>query len=241
MATLIFHPNRIEIVNNNIITAPVITVDGPSGSGKGTICLQLAKHTGFKLLDSGALYRLVALAVENNNADISHSALIADIALNLDTRFETESEDVRVFLNKNDVTDAIRTETCGNQASKVAAIPAVRQALLERQRNFATAPGLIADGRDMGTVVFPSAVLKIFLTASAEERAKRRYKQLKQKGLNVNLAHLSREIQERDERDRSRSVSPLIPAKDAIILDTSTMSIEAVVNQAITLIKTNGV
>ncbi|VAW71353.1 Cytidylate kinase [hydrothermal vent metagenome] len=228
-------------MNNNIKDPPVITVDGPSGSGKGTICLQLAKQFGFNLLDSGALYRLVALAVENSNADISNPALIANIALNLDTHFETQSEDVRVFLNKNDVTDAIRTETCGNQASKVAAIPEVRRALLERQRNFVTEPGLIADGRDMGTVVFPSAVVKIFLTASAEERAERRYKQLKQKGLNVNLAHLSREIQERDERDKTRSVSPLVPAKDAIILDTSTMSIEAVVKQVITLVKTNGV
>lgn len=233
--------NRIELLNNNIKDPPVITVDGPSGSGKGTICLQLAKQFGFNLLDSGALYRLVALAVENSNADISNPALIANIALNLDTHFETQSEDVRVFLNKNDVTDAIRTETCGNQASKVAAIPEVRRALLERQRNFVTEPGLIADGRDMGTVVFPSAVVKIFLTASAEERAERRYKQLKQKGLNVNLAHLSREIQERDERDKTRSVSPLVPAKDAIILDTSTMSIEAVVKQVITLVKTNGV
>lgn len=234
--------------NHYTTVYPVIAVDGPSGSGKGTICVQLARQLGFKLLDSGALYRLVALAVERSAADISgqaaiastaneagttNEATIAEIALNLDTSFETDGANVRVFLNKIDVTDAIRTETCGNQASKVAALPAVRQALLERQRAFVESPGLVADGRDMGTVVFPNATAKIFLTASAEERAERRYKQLKEKGLNVNLAHLSREIQERDERDASRAVSPLIPAEDAIILDTSGMPIDEVVSKAL--------
>lgn len=217
-------------------------MDGPSGSGKGTICVQLAKQLGFKLLDSGALYRLVALAVEQSGTDIADESAIADMALHLDTSFETalgadNEDEVHVFLNKIDVTDAIRTETCGNQASKVAAIPAVREALLERQRAFAGPPGLIADGRDMGTVVFPAATTKIFLTASAEERAERRYKQLKQKGLNVNLAHLSEEIQERDARDASRSVSPLIAADDAVVLDTTGMSIEEVINKALDIVK----
>ena len=225
-------------MNNNTTSFPVITVDGPSGSGKGTICVQLAKQLGFNLLDSGALYRLVALAVEQSGTDIADESAIAEIALNLDTSFNTNDQDeVHVFLNKNDVTDAIRTETCGNQASKVAAIPAVRAALLERQRAFAGAPGLIADGRDMGTVVFPTATAKIFLTASADERAERRYKQLKQKGLSVTLAHLSEEIQERDARDASRSVSPLIAADDAVVLDTTGMSIEEVIHKALDIVK----
>ena len=226
-------------------SSPVITVDGPSGSGKGTICVQLAKELGFHLLDSGALYRLTALAVEQSGLDLNkdgavlaNESAIAEIALNLDTCFETdENDEVHVFLNKNEVTDAIRTETCGNQASKVAAIPAVRAALLERQRAFQKNPGLIADGRDMGTVVFPAATAKIFLTASASERAERRYKQLKEKGLSVTLAHLSREIEERDARDASRSVSPLVPADDAEILDTTGMTIDQVVDRALALVK----
>jgi len=222
----------------NNLNIPVITVDGPSGSGKGTICLQLAKHLGWNLLDSGALYRLVALEAENKGIDESDVNALVEVALLLDVSFQmNEQDEVDVILSAKRVNTEIRTETRGNQASKIAAIKEVRAALLERQRNFRTNPGLIADGRDMGTVVFPSAETKIYLTASAEERAKRRYKQLKEKGLNVNLAHLSDEIRARDERDTTRSVAPLLPATDAQIIDTTGLSIAQVVEQILCLIK----
>ena len=209
---------------------PVITVDGPGGSGKGTICALLAQELGWHLLDSGALYRLVALGAQQNGIDFSDHQTLAEYALKLPVLFEFSagSLEVRTLLNGQDVGNAIRTEQAGNAASIVAAINEVREALLQRQRDFLQLPGLVADGRDMGTTVFPQARLKIFLTASAEERAQRRYKQLIEKGINVNLRDLLTEITERDERDTQRSASPLRPAEDAVTLDTSSMSIDEV-------------
>ncbi len=213
---------------------PVITVDGPSGVGKGTISHLLASHFGFHFLDSGALYRLTALAALNHGVDFSDEEAVAAIAANLDVAFlPDDAGGVKVMLENQDVSTDIRSETAGNNASKVAVLPAVRAALLQRQRDFAKAPGLIADGRDMGTTVFPQASVKLFLTASAEVRAERRYKQLIEKGLSANLRGLVEEIQQRDERDRSRSASPLRPADDAVTLDTSSKSIEEVFAEAL--------
>lgn len=210
-----------------------MTIDGPSGSGKGTISLLLARKLGWHLLDSGALYRLVAFGMEKHGLPLQDEAKLADYARTLDVRFEQAegSDELAIFLEGEDVTRGIRTEHCGNAASRVAAIQAVRDALLDRQRSFCQAPGLVADGRDMGTTVFPDAGLKIFLTASAEERAKRRYKQLKDKGIDVSLPALLTEIAERDARDSQRTASPLIPAADAVQLDTSNMSIDEVVER----------
>lgn len=213
---------------------PVITVDGPSGVGKGTISHLLASHFGFHFLDSGALYRLTALAALNHGVDFSDEAAVAAIAATLDVAFlPDDAGGVKVMLENQDVSTDIRTETAGNNASRVAVLPTVRAALLQRQRDFAKAPGLIADGRDMGTTVFPQASVKLFLTASAEVRAERRYKQLIEKGLSANLRGLVEEIQQRDERDRSRSASPLRPADDAVTLDTSSKSIEEVFAEAL--------
>ncbi|MDE2338947.1 MAG: (d)CMP kinase [Gammaproteobacteria bacterium] len=214
---------------------PVVTVDGPSGSGKGTVSRAVARRVGWHLLDSGALYRLVALAgIEHKLAadDVDGHARLAGA---MQVRFGTESEGERVLLEGRDVTAAIRTETLGQGASRVAAWPPVRAALLGRQRAFVEAPGLIADGRDMGTVVFPHAPLKIFLTASAEERARRRYNQLKEKGSGASLSALSREIAERDARDSSRAVAPLVPAADAERIDSTELTIEAAVERVIEL------
>jgi len=208
---------------------PVITVDGPSGVGKGTISHLLASHFGFHFLDSGALYRLTALAALNYGVDFANEAAVAAIAAKLDVAFlPDESGEVKVMLENQDVSKEIRTEMAGNNASKVAVLPAVRAALLQRQRDFAQSPGLVADGRDMGTTVFPHAEVKLFLTASAEVRAERRHKQLKEKGLDANLRGLIEEIRQRDERDRTRSASPLRPADDAITIDTSRKGIEEV-------------
>jgi CMP/dCMP kinase len=206
----------------------VVTIDGPSGSGKGTLSQLLAKQLGFHLLDSGALYRITALASLQNNIDLDNVEAVAGVALNLQIRFDVSGDKTVIFLEDKNVTDAIRSEAISMAASKVAAYPAVRSALLARQRAFATAPGLIADGRDMGTVVFPSAPVKLFLTASAEARAERRYKQLIAKGEIVDKTILVKEIQERDDRDTKRSVSPLVPASDAVIVDSTSMSIEQV-------------
>ncbi len=211
------------------ITSPVIAIDGPSGSGKGTIARRVADALGYHLLDSGALYRLTAIAAENRGIRLDDAAAVAETARGLDVRFDShEDGSERIWLSGKDVTGEVRKESTGAGASTVAAHPAVREALLERQRAFQRVPGLVADGRDMGTHVFTSAALKIFLTASAEERAKRRYKQLKDKGLDVSLAALSRDIDDRDRRDSERSVAPLKPASDARILDSSGLSIEAV-------------
>jgi cytidylate kinase len=207
---------------------PVVTVDGPSGTGKGTIAGRVAALLGWHLLDSGALYRAVALTALARNIPLHDSARLADLARTLDLQFRPANGDTEAVLDGRNVTDFLRSEDCGAAASVVAALPAVRAGLLDRQRGFRQEPGLVADGRDMGTVVFPDARLKIFLTASAEERVRRRHNQLKEKGLNVNLARLSDEIAERDRRDRERPVSPLIPAHDAIVIDTTQVSIDAV-------------
>lgn len=211
------------------ISTPVIAIDGPSGSGKGTIARRVADALGFHLLDSGALYRLTAIAAENQGIRLDDAGAVAEVARGLDIVFDSnEDGSERIWLSDEDVSCDVRKESTGAGASTVAAIPAVRDALLERQRAFQRAPGLVADGRDMGTHVFPAAVLKIFLTASAGERAKRRHKQLKDKGMDVTLAALSRDIEDRDRRDSERSVAPLKPASDARILDSSGQSIEAV-------------
>jgi len=206
----------------------VVTIDGPSGSGKGTISQLLAKRLGFHLLDSGALYRLTALASLQKNIDLDDVSAVAEVALHLAIRFDVSGEKTTIFLQDKNVTDAIRVEAISMAASTVAAYQPVRSALLSRQRAFAISPGLIADGRDMGTVVFPAAPVKLFLTASAEARAERRYKQLIAKGEVVDKNVLIKEIQERDDRDTKRSVSPLVPADDAVIVDSTDMNIEQV-------------
>jgi cytidylate kinase len=215
---------------------PVLTVDGPSGSGKGTVSRAVAKALGWGLLDSGALYRLVALAGRLRAIGLDDGVKLARLALEFDIRFgSNEADEEMVWLDGQEVTSAIRTEEAGNDASKVAALSPVRAALLDRQRGFAVSPGLVADGRDMGTVVFPGAALKIFLTASPAERALRRYKQLKQKGVTANLAALSLEIAERDKRDMSRAISPLVASADAVTMDTTGQSIDAVVGRVLDL------
>ena len=212
--------------------APIIAIDGPSGSGKGTVSRAVAAELGWRLLDSGALYRLVALAARKAGAALEDGPGLARLAERTDFRFgAAPAGGEMVWLDGADVTLAVRTETAGNDASKIAALPELRAALLQRQRDFAEPPGLVADGRDMGTVVFPTAEVKIFLTASAEERAGRRYKQLKEKGVAATLAALSTEIAERDRRDTTRSASPLVASADAVLLDTTGMSVEAVVGR----------
>jgi cytidylate kinase len=206
----------------------IITVDGPSGSGKGTLALRLADSLRWHFLDSGAIYRVLGLLVEREGIGGDEVDKIADLARNMPLSFDGE----KALLGTEDITAEIRTETAGNRASKVAAIPEVRSALLDWQRDCAKPPGLVADGRDMGTVVFPQAQVKIFLTASPEERAKRRYKQLKEKGLSVNLADLINEIRERDERDSQRATAPLRAADDALMLDSTQLSIDEVYSKA---------
>ena len=206
---------------------PVLTIDGPVGSGKGTIARRVADALGWHLLDSGALYRLVALAAERAGVGLDDVAGLVELALRLDVRFGSDADgEEQIWLEGEDVTRAIRTEDCGAGASAVAVLQPVRDALLELQKSFRKAPGLVADGRDMGTHVFTDAGLKVFLTATAGERAGRRHKQLKQKGIDVSLAALSRDIEERDRRDSERSVAPLKPAEDARILDSTGISIE---------------
>jgi cytidylate kinase len=213
---------------------PVITIDGPSGSGKGTVSRAVARALGWGLLDSGALYRLVALAARRAGVPLDDVRALSRLAARFDIRFGAGPGDEEVvWLNGAEVTRDIRTEAAGNDASKVAALPPVRAALLERQRAFAVPPGLVADGRDMGTVVFPGARVKIFLTASLDERALRRHNQLKEKGVAATLAALSLEIAERDRRDISRSASPLVASADAVLLDTTGMPVNAVVERVL--------
>jgi CMP/dCMP kinase len=222
--------------------APVVTIDGPSGSGKGTVSRLLAQRCGWVLLDSGALYRLVALAGGLAGAAPEDVAAHAQLAERMRVQFASDAQGgERIVLDGQEVSGRLRTEAAGAGASRVAAWPAVRQALLERLRAFATAPGLIADGRDMGTVVFPHAELKIFLTASSEERARRRYKQLKDKDSSVTLAGLSLEIAERDRRDTTRSAAPLVPAADAVVLDSTALSAVEVTDEIHALGRSRGI
>jgi cytidylate kinase len=209
--------------------APVIAIDGPSASGKGTVTSLVAKALGFHALESGALYRLVALASLHSNIAENDEAGLEKLATGLGASFS----EGRILLNAEDVTDALRGEAVGNLASTVARLPGVRSALLVRQRAFRQTPGLVADGRDMGTVVFPDALLKVFLTAAVRVRAARRYKQLNDKGIRANLASLSRDLAERDERDAKRAAAPLVPAPDAVLLDSSDLSVEDVVAQVV--------
>jgi cytidylate kinase len=214
--------------------APIITVDGPSGSGKGTVSRLVAQRLKWHLLDSGALYRLVALAGLKERLAPDDEPGHARAAAGLDVRFGAEGGE-QVWLNGQDVTTELRTEQTGNAASRVAAMPAVRAALMDRQRAFAQPPGLVADGRDMGTVVFPDAEVKIYLTASAEERALRRYRQLREKGSHATLADVTQEILERDRRDSSRAVSPLRPAEDAVVIDSTGLLIPSVVERILSI------
>jgi cytidylate kinase len=221
--------------------APVITVDGPSGAGKGTVSHLLAERLGWHFLDSGALYRVTGQACLIEGVSWDDHPAVTEIARHLDVTFTyADSGEVLVAYRGQDVSAAIRTEEGGRGASTVAAIPAVRQALLDRQREFRRPPGLVADGRDMGTVVFPDAPLKFFLTASAQERAERRYKQLISKGESVSLARLLKDIQERDARDSSREVSPLVPAEDAIVIDSTATPIDQVVAQVMQQVTQKG-
>jgi len=221
----------------NQTSVPVITIDGPGGSGKGTISRLVAQQLGWHLLDSGALYRLLALAASTHHIELDNDLALETLAAHLDVQFSGENEnETHILLEGEDVSQIIRTEERGVAASRVAALPRVRESLLARQRAFRELPGLVADGRDMGTVIFPDALVKIFLTASPEARAERRYKQLKEKGISANLADLSRDIRERDERDANRAVAPLKPADDAIILDSTQMNIEAVLKQVMDLV-----
>ena len=216
---------------------PVITIDGPSGAGKGTISQLVAKALQWHFLDSGAIYRLCGLACLKNHIDLNNHEQVAQTANALNIDFKVTEQGLETYLNGEEVTAQLRTETTASAASQVAAINAVREALADRQRAFAKAPGLVADGRDMGTVIFPDAPLKIYLTASAEERAQRRYKQLQESGETVNLAAILRDIQQRDERDMNRPIAPLKPAQDAIVIDSSHLGIEAVYAKVLNLIQ----
>ena len=218
---------------------PVLTIDGPSGSGKGTISRAVAEALGWHLLDSGALYRAVGYAASMAGIDLSDAAAVTRCAetTRIAFRDEKDGRETRVIVNGHDATDEVRTETCGAAASAIAAIPAVRTALFEKQRSFRRAPGLVADGRDMGTVVFSDAPYKIFLTAGAGERAHRRYKQLKEKGLTVTLSSLLREIEARDERDATRKVAPLKPAAGALIVDTTSVPVQEVIARVLAVVR----
>ena len=216
---------------------PVLTIDGPSGSGKGTISRAVADRLGWHYLDSGAIYRAVGLAAAWENVDLSDAEAVAQCAARTEIRFETaESGELHVIVNGKDATRQLRMETAGAAASAIAAHPPVRAALVDLQHRFRRLPGLVADGRDMGTVIFPDAAYKVFLTASAEERAKRRHKQLKEKGVSVNLDSLLHEIAARDERDAGRAVAPLKPAEDAVIVDSTGTPITEVIERVLSVL-----
>ena len=215
----------------------IITVDGPSGAGKGTLCYALSEKLGYALLDSGAIYRVTALAALQRKTDLTNESALAELARHLDIQFIPQNGEVNILLADMNVSHLIRTQEVADAASKVALFPEVRSALLQLQQDFAKNDGLIADGRDMGTVVFPNAQVKLFLDASAEERAKRRYKQLQNKGINGNFEQILAEIKERDFRDRNREVAPLKPADDALLLDSTTLSIDEVIDQALAYIQ----
>ena len=215
----------------------IVTVDGPSGAGKGTLCYALANKLGFQLLDSGAIYRVTALAAIKSAVSFEDESALADLAANLDIQFLPQNGEVATVLNGEDVSGQIRTQEVAEVASKIAVFPMVRAALLQLQKDFATEKGLIADGRDMGTVVFPNAQVKLFLDASAEERAKRRLNQLQNKGISGNFAQILAEIKDRDFRDRNRAVAPLKPADDALLLDSTLLTIEQVIEQALAYIQ----
>jgi cytidylate kinase len=221
--------------------APVVTLDGPGGSGKGTIAMRVAHKLDWHFLDSGALYRLVAVAAMDRGIGANEETALGRVAEILDVSFGVSDEGMLILLDGNYITGRLRTEDVSVFASRIAAFPNVRAALVHRQRSFRKSPGLVADGRDMGTVIFPDAVLKIFLTASAEARAERRYKQLKEKGESVNLSRLFRDIKMRDERDSTRAVSPLRAAEDAHIIDSTEMSIEAVLQEIDLLLEKSGI
>lgn len=218
---------------------PTLTIDGPSGSGKGTISRHVADELGWHLLDSGALYRAVGYAAGMAGLDLSDADAVTRCAetTRINFRDPKDGGETRVMVNGHDATDELRTETCGAAASAIAVFPSLRAALVDKQHGFRRGAGLVADGRDMGTVIFPDAEFKVFLTASAQERAKRRYKQLKQKGLDVTLASLLREIEARDARDAARTVAPLRPAADAVLIDTTGTPIEAVVAKVLNLVR----
>lgn len=222
-----------------IENVPIITIDGPSGTGKGTLCHRLAEVLGWNVLDSGALYRVLALAAKQHAVNLENADALEVLAAHLDVQFKPSglSGELRTVLEGEDVTDLIRTEGCGNNASKIAQFPEVRRALLERQRAFAQAPGLVTDGRDMGTVVFPYAHIKIYLDASPEIRAKRRYLQLKEKGINANLAQVVEELTSRDLRDKARETAPLRVSDDAVIIDTTNKNAEQVFEDVMMLVK----
>lgn len=229
-------------MRNTLTTIPVITVDGPSGVGKGTTASLLSNHLGWHLLDSGAIYRALALKVLNTDSEISDVDKLVELAKGLDLKFESIiGEPTLVYLDGECVNHDLRTESCGNIASIIASIPQVRATLLQRQIQFRQAPGLVADGRDMGTVVFTDAQIKFYLTASPQERAKRRHKQLKNKGVDASMRALEKEIGARDARDSNRKVSPLVPADDAIVVDTSDLSIDEVFHFCIEIIQRAGI
>lgn len=227
-------------MNTTTDRAPVLTIDGPSGSGKGTISRLVARRLGWHYLDSGALYRAVGVAAGWGDIDLADPAALVRCTFDTEVSFREEGEDLHVLVNGSDATLELRTETAGAAASAIAAIPEVRAALKDRQRAFRQPPGLVADGRDMGTVIFPDAPYKVFLTAGAEERAERRYNQLKDKGVSVTLAGLLREILARDARDASRAVAPLRPADDAVRIDTTGIGIDEVVERVLALLPATG-
>jgi len=223
------------------LVVPVITIDGPSGVGKGTIAKFLAHKLSWHLLDSGKLYRVLSVAVSRAGVALADSSAISRLAESFDVRFVSPlGAPMSVFLDGDDVSELLGSEDVGSVASHIAQLSEVREALFQKQRVFCQPPGLVADGRDMGTVIFPEAVVKLFLSASVEERAKRRYKQLKEKGFNASLSQLKNMIEERDQRDRSRIIAPLKPAEDAVVIDTTTLSVSHVINELVPILAHHG-